>query len=265
MHSLQDSDKQRQENIIPQSDRYVQEYGDTFVRKWDELIDWKRRAANEGTFFLNALKERGAQDILDVATGTGFHSVRLLQEGFKVVSADGSANMLVQAFSNALEKGYVLNTVHTDWRWLGQDIQGEFDAIICLGNSFTHLFHEQDRRRVLSEFYSKLRPNGTLIIDQRNYDTILDKGYTNKHRYYYCGENVLAEPVSIEEDSVRFAYTFADDSVFHLDMFPLRKEYMLKLLQETGFGKVETFGDFQETFQEEQPDFFIHLADKALT
>ncbi|HMB30281.1 MAG TPA: class I SAM-dependent methyltransferase [Desulfohalobiaceae bacterium] len=264
MHSVKESDKERKDKASSGSDQYLHEYGDAFVKKWDELIDWEKRTINEGSFFLDTLKKRGIKDILDVATGTGFHSVRLLKEGFKVVSADGSANMLIQAFSNALEKGYVLNTVHTDWRWLSQDIQGEYDAIICLGNSFTHLFYEKDRRRVLSEFYSKLRPNGTLILDQRNYDTILDHGYISKHKYYYCGQDVVAKPIEIRDDSVRFEYRFSDQSVFHLDMFPLRKDYMLKLLYEAGFGKVETFGDFQETFREEEPDFFIHIADKAL-
>ena len=72
------------------SERYQQEYVHSCVEKWDELIVWDSRAKSEGRLFIDQLKERGAEKILDVATGTEAHSVRLLQEGFEVLSADGS-------------------------------------------------------------------------------------------------------------------------------------------------------------------------------
>ena len=34
-------------------------------------------------------------------------------------------------------------------------------------------------------------------------------------------------------------------------------------MQEVGFQHIETFGDFQETYRESEPDFFIHIAEKA--
>jgi sarcosine/dimethylglycine N-methyltransferase len=64
------------------TDHYKEEYVQSFVRKWDDLIDWEARAESEGDFFIRLLKERGVKRVLDVATGTGFHSVRLLQAGF---------------------------------------------------------------------------------------------------------------------------------------------------------------------------------------
>ena len=42
-----------------------------------------------------------------------------------------------------------MRTVQADWRYLNRDVHGEFDAIICLGNSFTHMFHERDRRKAM--------------------------------------------------------------------------------------------------------------------
>jgi SAM-dependent methyltransferase len=152
--------------------------------------------------------------------------------------------------------------VQADWRWLNRDIHGKFDAVICLGNSFTHLFSEHDRRKALAEFYAALRHDGILILDQRNYDAILDEGFKTKHTYYYCGENVKAEPEHVDDGLARFRYEFPDKSVFHLNMFPLRKEYVRKLLFQVGFQTVRTLGDFKETYQQSEPDFFIHLAEK---
>lgn len=240
------------------------EYVESFVDKWDELIDWDARAKSEGNFFIELLKDRGAESVLDVATGTGFHSVRLLNEGFDVVSADGSAEMLAKAFQNGQDNGgYILRTVHADWRWLNRDVRGTYDAIICLGNSFTHLFEERDRRKTLAEFYAMLNHDGVLIMDQRNYDAIMDQGYSSKHTYYYCGDDISVYPEHVDEGLARFRYEFPDDSVFHLNMCPVRKDYIRGLMQDVGFQRVETYGDFQETYRDGDPDFFIHVAEKA--
>lgn len=245
-----------------ETDRYKDEYVHGFVEKWDELIDWDRRKEGEGSFFVDLLKERGATRILDVATGTGYHSVRLKEEGFDVTSADGSVNMLAKAFQNARKRGHILQTVHADWRWLNRDVYGKFDAVICLGNSFTHLFTERDRRKSLAEFYAALRHDGVLILDQRNYDALLGDRYVNRGAYYYCGEEVKAEPLKVNENVAKFRYEFKDGTQYHLSMFPLRKDYVRKLLFDVGFQQVKTYGDFHETHRKEEPDFYIHCAEK---
>ena len=250
---------------VRESTHYKHEYVQTFVDKWDELIDWRGRYESEGKFFVEQLRKRGVESILDVATGTGFHSVRLLEEGFDtVVSADGSAEMLAKAFDNGMKfGGHILRVVQADWRWLNRDVHGEYDAIICLGNSFTHLFSERDRRKALAEFYAMLKHDGVLILDQRNYDSILDNGFSSKHQYYYCGDGVVAEPEHMDEGLARFRYQFSDGSEYHLNMFPLRKDYTRRLMHEVGFQHVDTYGDFQSTYSDDEPDFFVHIAEKA--
>jgi len=247
---------------LRRTDTYTDEYVRGFVEKWDELIDWDQRWAAEGDFFIEQLRSRGVKRVLDVATGTGFHSVRLIEAGFDVVSVDGSPYMLARAFENGRKRGHVLRTVQADWRWLNRDVFGRFDAVICLGNSFTHLFNERDRRKALAEFYSALVHDGVLIVDQRNYDAILDTGFSSKHKYYYCGEKVSAEPEHVDEGLARFRYAFDDGSVYHLNMFPLRKDYTRGLLHEVGFQTISTYGDFLETYHESSPDFFVHVASK---
>ncbi len=246
-----------------ETDLYRGEYVMSFVEKWDELIDWRGRAESEGQFFIDILRARGKETVLDVAAGTGFHSVRLTEAGFNVTTADGSAAMLAKAFANGQARGLIMKTVQADWRWLNRDIQGKYDAIICLGNSFTHLHDEQDRRRALAEFYAALKHDGILILDQRNYDAMLDHGFSTKHKYYYCGDRVTAEPDHVDEGLCRMRYAFPDGSAYTLNMCPIRKNYMRRLLSEAGFARVRTYGDFQETYAEDEPDFFIHVAEKS--
>jgi SAM-dependent methyltransferase len=248
---------------VRQTDHYTEEYVKSFVEKWDELIDWEQRWKSEGEFFIEQLRAYGVKRVLDVSTGTGFHSVRLLSAGFDVVSADGSPEMLAKAFQNARDRGYILRAVQADWRWLNRTIHEQFDAVICLGNSFTHLFKEHDRRKALAEYYATLNHDGILILDQRNYDSILDQGFSSKHKYYYCGEDVSAEPEHVDEGLARFRYTFPDNSTYHLNMYPLRKQYTRRLMHEVGFQHIETYGDFQETFKAHDPDFLVHVAEKS--
>lgn len=265
-HNFQATDKQdfgKDPVAIRETDHYEKEYVRGFVDKWDELIDWEARAESEGRFFIDILKARGCKTVLDVAAGTGFHSVQMLKAGFEVTSVDGSAEMLSKAFDNARERNLVLQTTVADWRWLNKDIRGKYDAVICLGNSFTHLFDENDRRRALAEFYAALRHDGILILDQRNYDVILDHGFRTKHKYYYCGDRVVAEPEHVDDSLARFKYEFPDGSMYHLNMFPLRKAYTRRLMQEVGFQRIKTYGDFQETYEDTEPDFFVHVAEKT--
>ena len=212
-----------------ETDLYRAEFVTGFVDKWDELIDWDARARSEGQFFIDILHGYGSQSVLDVATGTGFHSVRLTEAGFDVLSVDGAAAMLVKALENGHRRGLVLKTVQADWRELNRGIggtRGRYDAIICLGNSFTHLHDERDRRRALAEFHTALRDDGILILDQRNYDEMLDHGFTSKHKYYYCGDRVTAEPEYLDDGLARFRYSFPDGCEYTLNMFPLRKNYV---------------------------------------
>jgi len=248
---------------IRETDHYQMEYIHEFVEKWDELIDWEGRSKGEGEFFIKELRRRGKNKVLDAATGTGYHAIQLLNAGFEVACVDGSPVMLAKAFENGMNHGHVLRTIHADWRWLNQNVYGRYDAVICLGNSFTHLFDENDRRKTLAEFYSALRHDGILVIDHRNYDAILDQGFSTKHTYYYAGDQVKAEPEHMDEGLARFKYEFPDKSTYHLNMFPLRANYVRKLLKEVGFQKITTYGDFQETYQEEEPDFLIHIAEKT--
>ncbi|MBK1700541.1 class I SAM-dependent methyltransferase [Thiococcus pfennigii] len=248
---------------VRDTDHYTAEYVHSLAEKWDQLIDWDARASGEGDFFIEVLREHGAKKVLDVATGTGFHSVQLLRAGFEVTSADGSPAMLAKAFENARGYDHILRTVHADWRWLNRDVHDYYDAVICLGNSFTHLHDDNDRRKALAEFYATLRHDGILIIDQRNYDAILDHRIEPTHNYYYCGGNVRATPEHVDESLARFRYEFPGEQVFHLNMFPLRKNYVRQLLREVGFQRVTTYGDFKETYHDNEPDFFIHVAEKS--
>jgi len=246
------------------SSMFIKEYTSEFVGRWDELIDWEKRGESEGGFFERILQEHGAKTVLDIASGTGYHTVTLNMNGFDCTGSDGSANMVSKARENAERFGLTdVRLEEAEWTSLSSTFTNEkFDAIVCLGNAFTHLFDDTERRIAMKQIYGLLNEGGVVIIDHRNYDAILDNGFTSKHQSYYLGDTVDIRPESVSEDGVRFRYSYSDGSVHHLTLCPIRQDYVTSLLSDTGFQEVKRYGDFEADYDTYDPDFIVQVAKK---
>lgn len=245
------------------NERYHKEYTKDFAERWDDLIDWEGRQKGERRFFESLLEKHNVKTVADVACGTGYHAITLAQRGFDVYATDGAKNMVDQTSANAREYGVDLVDVRqVDWREL-KDVYGEskFDALLCLGNAFTHLFEHDARVESLRSMNEVLRPGGVLAVDQRNYDAMLEEGYSSKHSFYYTSDEVNVEPVSIDESAVLFEYTYPDGEKFHLRLFPLKQDYLSGLLVDSGFEKVTRYGDFKTPYGDDV-DFIQQIAVK---
>ena len=64
--------------------------------------------------------------------------------------------------------------------------------------------------KAVAEFYAALRYDGILSLDQSNYDEMLGHGFMSNHKYYYCGDQVTAEPEYLDESLARFKYSSPD-------------------------------------------------------
>jgi glycine/sarcosine N-methyltransferase len=240
------------------------QYTPDFVDYWDDLVGWEQRAASEGGFYESLLKNNAAEEVADVACGTGFNAIHLAKAGLNVTATDGSENMLAKTRENADQAGVTFaHTQVADWVKLDKELGTErFDALVCLGNSFTHLFEHEARRDAMEAFYKALKPGGTVVIDHRNYDSILDHGYTSSHQHYYTGKGVDAYPAELNRYLARFEYVFPDGAHFQLNMYPLRQDYVSHLLEDAGFIDVTRYGDFAKPFDRESVDFIQQVARK---
>lgn len=245
-------------------DKYQEEYTEDFVSHWDDLIDWDGREEGEAGFIERILKAHGYNSVIDVACGTGFHSVGLAKAGLEVTATDGSANMIKQTETNAQEHGVALKETRTvDWLALKDEFPADsFDALVCLGNAFTHLFDHETRRDALRSMASIVRPGGIVILDHRNYDSILDRGYSTKHQYYYTGKEVDAQPVEMSRTAVKFQYSFPNGNKFHLTMYPLPQNYMSFLMEDAGLVDITRYGDFERPYEHYEVDFIQQVAFK---
>ncbi len=249
---------------LPDNDQYRNEYTEAFVSNWDDLIDWEGREQGESAFFERLLNSYGVEHVADIACGTGYHSVKLAQSGFMVTAADGADTMVQQTRENAVDKGVKLHDLRcVDWLNLGREFgDAAFDAVVCLGNAFTHLFDHEARRDALAAIYAVLKPGGLVIIDHRNYDSILDQGYNSKHRYYYTGHSVDVHPIQTSRRVVKFEYAFDSGETHHLTLYPLKQNYMTHLLEDAGFMDVTRYGDFERPYDHYDPDFIQQVGFK---
>ena len=245
---------------VRDSNHYLREFTWLFVDRWDQLIDWKERADKESQVLIKKLKEKDCKRILDVATGTGFDSIQLIKAGFDVASLDGSFAMLTKARENSKKYGCKLRTFNFDWRTIHRNIKETFDAVICLGNSFSHLFSEEDHKKVLREFHDVIKTGGILVIDQLVYRKLTIGSLLNLN-CYYSSRQVEARVEYIDQGLARISYQFPDKRKFYLNLCPFEDNYLMSLLVWAGFDKITTLWDFDE-YANNEADFIIYIAEK---
>ena len=236
---------------------------DSFSKDYDRFVNWQNRLAAELPFVEGVVQslnsdKKGNVSILDAACGTGMHAIALAQRGYRTAGADLSPGMIQKAADNAAAAGVSVRFEPCGFGGLSGCFRGDplmpFDLLLCLGNSLPHLLSEDDIRAALVDFAACLRPGGVLILQNRNFDAVLEK----KERW--IGPQSHRDGMS-EWLFLRF-YDFDPDGLITFNimrlmrpedgdwqqrvavtrLFPLRQVQLQELLAETGFERVECFG-----------------------
>jgi len=149
---------------------------DDFSADYDRFIDWEARLSAELPFIEQQLQTADAHSVLDVACGTGMHTIALAQKGYEMAGADLSAGMIERARANAVAAEVDVRFEAVGFGELARTFAPiNFDALLCLGNSLPHLLTPADLASALTDFAACLRPGGLLLIQNRNFDAILKR------------------------------------------------------------------------------------------
>jgi len=160
----------------PQLSRAVALY-DPLSADYDRFVNWKERLAYEFPFIEQQLTASGARCVLDTACGTGKHAIALAQRGYDVTGADLSVGMVERARENSAAVGCEARFVVAGFGELEVKVGNGFDALLCLGNSLPHVLSADALHEALTDFAAVLRPDGLLLIQNRNFDAIMrDRG-----------------------------------------------------------------------------------------
>jgi len=129
-------------------------------------------APMEAAAVWRALGLKPGSRVLDVACGTGRHSVLLARRGAIVVGVDKTAEYLAEARRNARGLKNCL-FARGDMRRL--PFKGEFDAAINLWTSFGYFDKPSDDLKALKAVERSLKPGGLFLID------LIDFAWIKKH------------------------------------------------------------------------------------
>jgi ubiquinone/menaquinone biosynthesis C-methylase UbiE len=139
---------------------------------WAEIAD-QNQTEKQLQFLKILLKPDGY--VLDLACGTGRHSIPLTQQGYNIVGFDVSTNLLQIARQRSKE----LQLVRGDMRFLPFKTQ-TFDAAISMDTSFGYLPSEADDIVSLVEVKRVIDQQGVFVIDVFNREKLTLK-YQNKN------------------------------------------------------------------------------------
>jgi glycine/sarcosine N-methyltransferase len=257
---------------------------DQFAHDYDRFVNWEKRLSFELPLLETMLKEIDASEtrkirVLDSACGTGMHAIALARAGYDVTGADLSAEMIDKARQNAQAARIELPFVAAGFGSLTSTFgSGQFDAVLCLGNSLPHLLTEKELKAAINDFYACLKPGGMLLIQNRNFDAVLK----TRNRWMEPqtfqdneGEWIFQRFYDFNPDgSIRFNMVTLhrqgasewSSSVGSTLLIPQRREDLQKILSEVGFSSQSAFGSLSgELFDHETSENLILFASKPLT
>jgi SAM-dependent methyltransferase len=236
---------------------------DSFSEDYDRFVNWTGRLAYEMPFLEKQIKHlqksgKKALKILDSACGTGMHAIELAKQGHAVSAADLFPQMVRKGQENARQANVEVQFSTSGFGGLTDVFgRGQFDLVLCLGNSLPHILNENDLIDALKDFASALRKGGMLFIQNRNFDAVMNQ----KSRWM---EPQVFQAEGKEWIFQRF-YDFLADGSIRFNIVTLKRamdgdwqagvgstllrpqlyEQLNSLLADVGFKAVQAYGNME--------------------
>jgi len=132
-----------------------------FAKYYDKLYK-NKDYLKEITFVDNIIKKHikaKRKNLLDVACGTGNHTLLFKRRGYVTTGIDSSSEMLRMARN----KNKLIEFIKADMK--NFSMKNNFDVIICLFASINYLKNYNDIKETLTNFYNQLKNKGIVIFD----------------------------------------------------------------------------------------------------
>jgi glycine/sarcosine N-methyltransferase len=234
---------------------------DSFSSDYDRFVNWPSRLAFEVPFLQSHFTSLNLQPgkpglILDTATGTGMHVLELRRLGYIADGCDISQGMVDRARANAAEAKILARFEVAGFGEIRSALKDAlpYDALLCLGNSLPHLPDLAEIEAALNDFAACLRPGGMIIIQNRNFDSVIAlKERWMEPQTYRDGDQewIFLRFYDFEADGMVNFHVMTlhknqsgawQQKVVSTRLFPILQGDLLGLLRKCLFKNIECFG-----------------------
>lgn len=248
------------------------EMGDaTLVSRWDDYVapDLRWRSGGPYEAFIASVVPPHA-NVFDAAAGTGADTVNMLQRGYSVTSNEVDPRLAEKAREYAARQGQPISLHRARWEQLQLPGNPKFDVVLVLGNSLCLVRSIERRALALRQFYDILRPGGSLVMDERNFEFMrrerdaiqshpFESWLRDRNDVMYPGGRLVGYPSVIDDSEVTWSFVnntppVASDvdvtqraSEFQpLDLFAFPHGGLYREITDAGFLVRAVFGDLAE-------------------
>jgi SAM-dependent methyltransferase len=211
---------------------------------WRQFFPEKTTKA-EVDFIVEEAKLNANSHVLDIMCGYGRHSLEFARRKINVTAIDNLPDYINEIKEKVRSEGLPIQSICNDI--LEMQVDQQFDAVICMGNSL-QFFNEEDTLRLLSNISQHLKPGGKFFINTWSIAEIVmtnfkDKSWNRVGDFLFLTESkFLFHPTRIETQStiitdggekenktgVDFIYSISEiDSMFNKMGFQLKEIYSI--------------------------------------
>lgn len=171
---------------------------------WRQFFPEKTTRA-EVDFIVEEAKLNSGSYVLDLMCGYGRHALEFARRKINVTAVDNLPDYINEINEKSRSEGLPLQCICTDV--LEMQIDQEYDAVICMGNSL-QFFNEEDLIRLLSNISEHLKPKGKLFINTWSIAEIAMNSFKEKswsrlgELLFLTESKFLFHPTRVETNSI---------------------------------------------------------------
>ncbi len=231
---------------------------DNLALAYDNSIDWDARLKRELPLLLQSLPEGSNKRVLDIACGSGRHSVAIALEGAEITGVDVSTEMISAAKKHATEKSVNAFFKVLDMQEIEVAVQNEFGLIICLGNSLALSPSIGSLDQLIKTIHNKLVENGNFLFQILNFEAVRNsqsRFFPSKGGRLSSGEEIVfsrffdnldeAETATLVLSSFIKIQDGWQPSVSYQQVIQLDLDIVQRLLTDNGFT-AEYYSDYAQ-------------------
>ncbi|MEJ7912944.1 MAG: class I SAM-dependent methyltransferase [Chitinophagaceae bacterium] len=212
-------------------------FNSVYKEVWRKLIPEGLSTA-ETDFIESVANLKNNDRVLDTMCGYGRHTLDLARRGYRVTAVDNLPEYIAEISQLASTEDLPVEGICSSLQQL--QLQQDYDAIICMGNSFA-FFNEGEALSILKNFSNHLKDGGIFIINTWMLAEIAIKFFREKDWFYVADYKYLVEnqylfhPARIESQHTIIRQDGAIESIKGVD-YIFTVDELSAMLTKAGFS-----------------------------